>query len=75
MTLATAAPLPWYQSRAVWGGIVSILAGGAGIAGLSLTDVEMAQAADVLTALASAIGGALAVYGRIRARRKIGVPS
>ena len=53
----------WSKSRGVRGGAVAIVAG---VLGLSTADVE--QTAQLLTHVASIIGGARAIYGRINHR-------
>jgi drug/metabolite transporter (DMT)-like permease len=70
---------PWYRSRVTWGAIVAAGAGLAGIAGVALdaedqqviTDGIMA-AIQIGVAVASLAGGAIAWYGRWKAKRPIG---
>lgn len=62
----------WWESKAVWGGIVAVLAGGAGLFGVSLGAEDQAQVVDAVLAIASAVGGLLAVYGRVKADTKVG---
>ena len=57
---------PWYLSRTILGGAVAVIAGGLG---LSSADAE--EFTRLLTDFASLAGGALAVYGRIKATRAI----
>lgn len=66
-------------SVGVWGGIIAVLAGGAGIFGytVSAEDVtalsEYAQQIYLLvTGVGGMIGGLAAIWGRIRASKKIG---
>lgn len=54
----------WYQSRAVIGGLVAALAG---IAALFGVDIDQPVLTDLFLSLGSLIGGALAVWGRVRA--------
>ncbi len=61
----------WYESKAVWGGIVAAGASLAGLFGLDLPDGVGPDLTEALTALAGAIGGVLAVYGRIRADKRL----
>lgn len=61
----------WYESKAVWGGIVAAGASLAGLIGLDLPDGSTADLVEALTALAGAIGGILAVYGRISAEKRL----
>lgn len=58
---------PWWMSKAILGGAAAILAG---LLGLSSADA--AQLTQLLTDVASVAGGALAVYGRVKATRAIG---
>lgn len=62
----------WWESKTVWGGIVAVLAGGAGLFGVSLAAEDKVYVIDALTAIASAVGGLLAVYGRVKADKKVG---
>ena len=55
---------PWYASTAVWGGVLAALSPLIALAGYR---IDAGQAADLLAAVGSLIGGALAVYGRVRA--------
>lgn len=60
---------PWWMSRAILGGAVAILAG---FFGLSTADaVDLTK---FLTDAGSLAGGALAIYGRIKAKRPIAAP-
>lgn len=58
-------------SRAVWGGVIAILAGVAGVAGYAVSPDDQAQLVEIAAAVASALGGAAAVYGRVRATKAI----
>lgn len=62
---------PWWQSRSVWGGVV---AAGAGIAGALGYHFDVALTTELVTSVAGAVGGVLAIVGRIRATRPIVVP-
>lgn len=61
----------WYMSKTVWGGVVAILASCANLLGLEITPEDERGAVDGLTALASAVGGLIAVWGRISARSRL----
>lgn len=61
----------WYQSKAVWGGIVALLAGILGIFGFNVGAEDQAALAETLLAIGSAVGGLLAIYGRVSASKKI----
>jgi len=62
---------PWYKSKTVWGGIVALLAGIAGIFGYTLGIEEQAVLTSALIGIGSAVGGLLAVYGRVTAVEKV----
>ena len=62
---------PWYASTAVWGGVLAALSPLIALAGYQ---IDAGQAADLLAALGSLVGGALAVYGRVRATAVIARP-
>ena len=65
------APKAWYESRAVWGGIVTA---GAGIAGLAGYDVDKESLTDILLGIGGLVGSALAIWGRVQATRPISRP-
>lgn len=64
---------PWYASSGVWGGI---LAAGVGLVALithtTITQADVSSLAGDLAAIGGAVGGIIAVYGRIKATKKIG---
>ena len=62
---------PWYKSKTVWGGIVALLAGIAGIFGYSVGEEAQATVVESLLAVGSAVGGLIAVYGRVTAKDKV----
>ena len=63
-------PKPWYLSRAVWGGII---AAGSALAGLVGLEVDQGAALEIALQVSALIGGALAIWGRVRATRPIRV--
>lgn len=63
---------PWWQSRTLWGGIVAVGAGVAGLFGVDLDAETQSQLATHAAAIASAAGGLLAVYGRVKASTRVG---
>lgn len=63
---------PWYASRAVWGGLIAIAAGIAGALGYTVSPDDQEQIALIVTSIAGSVGGAIAVYGRIRASKTVG---
>lgn len=62
---------PWWQSKTVWGGVVALAAGVAGVFGVAIPEAAQGEIAVSLTALAGAIGGLLSIYGRLKAERKL----
>jgi hypothetical protein len=62
----------WYQSRAMWGGLVALGGGIAGLYGYNITPEDQKTLIELLTALSAAIGGVVAIVGRIRAKHPIG---
>lgn len=65
---------PWYLSKAVWGGLVALLAAIIGIFNADLAAAVSGNSEEIISAgiaLASAAGGAFAVYGRLKAKAKL----
>jgi uncharacterized membrane protein HdeD (DUF308 family) len=63
---------PLIQSKTFWGAVVAL--GGAALAlgHYTLTPADAAQAVDLLSGVAGAVGGLIAIYGRVVATKKIG---
>ncbi len=61
----------WYQSRAVWGGVVAVFASCAHLAGFEIGSEDQRQIVDALIAIAAAGGGLVAIYGRIFASKRL----
>lgn len=59
------------SSRAVWGGIIAVLAGIANIFGYALAPADQAVLVDTVTGVVGSVGGLIAVYGRVTATRQI----
>lgn len=57
----------WWQSRAVWGGVIAILAGIAPLVGVVIDPDTQHALIESLTGLCAAVGGLLALVGRLRA--------
>ena len=59
---------PWYQSLAIWGGLVSILAPFLGMIFHFTLGVEVTNEIAVnIVGIATGVGGLMSIYGRIRA--------
>ena len=61
----------WYMSRTVWGGLIAVAAPLVELAGLSVSADMQADLADKAVALAGAIGGIVAIWGRLSATKSI----
>lgn len=61
-----------FRSKTFWGGITAILAPLLGMVGYSVTPADMAEIVTLVTAILSAGGGILAIFGRIKATKRIG---
>ena len=61
----------WYQSRSVWGALIAIAASLANGAGIEVTAGDEAELADFAVAAVGTIGGLVALFGRISARRRL----
>ena len=62
----------WWMSRAVWGGIVAVLAGIAGAGGYVLSPEDQDQFVNLAVPVASAVGGVVAIIGRVLASKRVG---
>lgn len=61
----------WYQSKTVWGGLIAIAAPLLKVTGLDVDAGMQGELTDAAAALAGAIGGLLAIYGRLSATTAI----
>ena len=61
----------WYTSKAVWGGVVAMVLGVLGTVGVELA-AEQDSIVELLVQIGVVIGGALALFGRIYAKKRIG---
>lgn len=60
------------KSKGVWGGVVAVAGGVGSLLGYSISPQDAAQLPVLLAGIASSVGGVLAIFGRIKANRKIG---
>ena len=63
---------PWWQSKTLWGAIVTLGSAALGLAGLDILDTDREALIELLTSLGAAIGGLIAIFGRITAKNRIG---
>jgi hypothetical protein len=61
-----------WASTTVWGGIVALLAGIAAIFGVTISEADQSILTEALLGISSALGGIIAIWGRIRATKQIG---
>ena len=59
-------------SKTFWGGVIALLAGVLGIFGYTLLPEDQAALVDGVAAAAAAVGGVIAIWGRVKASKKIG---
>jgi len=62
----------WYLSKTVWGALIAIAASLVQAGGVDLDVAGQDQLADNLVALSGAIGGLMAIYGRLTAEKRLG---
>ncbi|MGI2035322.1 hypothetical protein ACRQ1B_23330 [Rhizobium panacihumi] len=62
----------WHQSKTVWGALIAIGASLLQMSGLNLDEGTQGELADLAVTTAGAIGGLIAIYGRITAETEIG---
>lgn len=60
-----------FASRTFWGGLIAIIAGVLGFFGYQLLPADQAALVDGGAALAASLGGAIAIWGRVRASKMI----
>ena len=59
----------WYKSRTIWGGVASTIAGIGAIIGV---DLDKGALTEQFMQAVAALGGLVAVFGRLKAESKIG---
>jgi hypothetical protein len=59
------------ESKTFWGAIVALAGSALTLGQYTLTPADAAQAVDLLSGMASAVGGLIAIYGRVVATKKI----
>lgn len=62
----------WYQSKTVWGALIAVGASLLQIMGAEVDIGTQAELADLAVTTVGAVGGLIAIYGRISARSEIG---
>ena len=60
------------QSRTFWGAAVAVLGGIGGMLGFTFGPDEQQAFVELATTIVTAVGGVYAMYGRVKATKKIG---
>lgn len=63
---------PWYLSRTVWASLVTVAAALGGLMGMSIASSDQALMTEAVLQIVTAVGGVIAVLGRLSATEKIG---
>lgn len=63
---------PWYVSRTIWASIVSLVIGAMGVLGMAVDGADQSILTDATMQAVVAVAGAIAIWGRITARDRIG---
>lgn len=61
-----------FASKTFWGAAAAVIAGGLGILHYSLSPADQASLVDIGTGIAAAVGGIIAIVGRVLASKSIG---
>lgn len=61
-----------FASKTVWGGIAALLAGVVGLLGYNIGAEDQASLVELGTGIAAAVGGIVAIVGRVVASKRIG---
>jgi len=61
----------WYKSKTIWGAIITVVAFVLGMLGYDISAEDQSFIINNIIALVGIFGGSLAVYGRIKATKKI----
>ena len=61
----------WYTSRTVWGAGIVLTATAAQGYGYAVGEVAQEQVVDYIMTIVAALGGLLAIFGRVKAEKEI----
>jgi hypothetical protein len=59
------------QSKTFWGAVVALVGSGLTLGKYTLSPADAAQAVDLISGVVGAVGGLVAIYGRVVASKKI----
>ncbi|MBB3963742.1 MULTISPECIES: hypothetical protein [Rhizobium] len=57
----------WYSSKTIWGAVVAMIASALHFTGVDIATADRGEIVDAIVNIAGALGGLLAVYGRVTA--------
>jgi hypothetical protein len=60
------------SSKTFWGAVVAVLAGGLSLIGYEFGPADQVEIVNLASGLGAALGGVIAIYGRIVASKRIG---
>ena len=60
-----------FASRTFWGGVIAVLAGVLGFFGYELGGADQSALIEAGAAVAAAVGGVIAIWGRVKASKLI----
>jgi len=63
---------PWWQSKTLWGAIVTLASATLGVLEYDLAEADREALIGLLTSLGAAVGGLIAIVGRFKATNRIG---
>ena len=61
----------WWQSKTIWGGIITVVAVALGAFGYTLSGDDQIALVEFVSTIGGAIGGLLAIYGRVKASKAV----
>lgn len=61
----------WWQSKTIWGGIITVVAVALGAFGYTLSGDDQIVLVEIVSTIGGAIGGLLAIYGRVKASKAV----
>ena len=63
---------PWYRSRTIWASLVTVAAALAALSGIAVSEADQALLTETILQAVTAIGGIVALIGRLVAKSRIG---
>lgn len=63
---------PWYRSRTIWASLVTVAAALAALSGIAVSEADQALLTETILQAVTAIGGLVALVGRLVAKSRIG---